>query len=112
MTLTTGEAIAMIAVMAVVTFAMRLTPFALFDRKDPPKTVLYMGRALPPAIMAVLIIFCLRNIDFFSFGSRGIPELFAALLVVLLHLWKRNNLLSIFGGTIIYMIILQNFPPM
>ena len=109
MTLTPAESIAMIAVMAAVTLATRLVPFALFDRKDPPKTVLYMGRVLPPAIIAMLIVYCLRNIDF-TLGSRGIPELVAALLVVLLHLWKRNNLLSIFGGTIIYMIILQNFP--
>ena len=109
MTLTPSQALISILVMSAVTLFTRAAPFILFDRESPSKTVLYMGRALPLAIIAMLIIFCLRNIDFLS-GSRGIPELISAILVVLLHLWKRNNLLSIFGGTIIYMIILQNFP--
>ena len=66
-----------------------------------------MGRVLPPAVIAMLVIYCLRYIDFLS-GNRGLPELVAALAVVLLHVWKRNNLLSVFGGTALYMILVQN----
>ena len=65
MTLTTGQALASIAVMAVVTFLTRALPFLLFDRGDhPPKVVLYLGKVLPPAIIAMLIIYCLRGISF------------------------------------------------
>lgn len=109
MTLTPGAALASILVMAAATFITRLIPFALFSRGEIPKTVLYMGKALPPAVIAMLVVYCFRNIDLLS-GSRGIPELCCALVVVLLHLWRRNNLLSIFGGTVLYMLIIQNLP--
>ena len=125
MTLTAGQAIASIAVMALVTFLTRALPFLLFDRKgSPPKLVLYLGRVLPPAVIAMLIVYCLRGVDFGAtvslltgggWDSRALllaaaswaPQLIAALAVVLLHLWKRNNLLSIFGGTILYMVLVQ-----
>ena len=75
MTLTAGQAIASIAVMAAVTFLTRAIPFLLFDRKgNPPQIVLYLGRVLPPAIIMMLIIYCLRGVTLFS-GSHGIPEL-------------------------------------
>ena len=106
MPLTTGQAIAAIAVMAVVTFLTRALPFLLFDRGGtPPKVVLYLGRVLPPAVIAMLIIYCLRNIrfgwgaDLDAFAGWA-PQLISAAVVVALHLWKHNNLLSIFGGTI------------
>ena len=120
--LTMGQAIASIAVMALVTFLTRALPFLLFDRKgSPPRLVLYLGRVLPPAIIAMLIVYCLRSVNFgptlaaLSGGEQGLlqaaaawaPQLIAALAVVLLHLWKRNNLLSIFGGTILYMVLVQ-----
>ena len=86
----------LILVMAVVTFATRLLPFLLFDRgEEPPKAVLYLGRVLPPAIMAMLIVYCLKGVSL-SCGA-----------VVLLHLCKGNDLLSIFGGTILYMALVQ-----
>ena len=105
--LTTGQAIAAIAVMAGVTFLTRALPFLLFDRGDsPPKLVLYLGRVLPPAIIAMLIIYCLRGITF-SAPAGWAPQLIAVGAVVALHLWKKNNLLSIFGGTILYMVLVQ-----
>ena len=108
MTLSTGQAFATILVMAAVTLLTRAAPFILFDRGgSPPKAVLYMGKVLPPAVIAMLVIYCLRNIDFLSAG-RGLPELVSALVVALLHVWKRNNLLSIFGGTALYMVLIQN----
>ena len=105
--LTTAGAIAAIAVMAVVTFLTRALPFLLFDRGSaPPKMVLYLGRVLPPAIIAMLIIYCLKDLSFLS--VRGsVPQLVSVGAVAALHLWKHNNLLSIFGGTILYMVLVQ-----
>lgn len=100
-------AIAAIAVMAAVTFLTRALPFLLFDRGEaPPKIVLYLGRVLPPAIIAMLIIYCLKGISFAS-PAGWAPQLIAVGAVVALHLWKKNNLLSIFGGTILYMVLVQ-----
>ena len=107
MILTTGEAIASIAVMAVVTFLTRALPFLLFDRGDhPPKLVLYLGQVLPPAIIAMLIIYCLKGISFAS-PAGWVPSLLAGGAAVLLHLWKGNDLLSIFGATVLYMVLVQ-----
>ena len=105
--LTPLQAAAVIAVMAGVTFLTRILPFLLFDRKgNPPRLVLYLGRVLPPAIIAMLIVYCLRTVSFA--GLEGwLPPLLAVILVVGLHLWKHNNLLSIFGGTIFYMVLVQ-----
>ncbi|MGM9661519.1 MAG: branched-chain amino acid transporter permease [Oscillospiraceae bacterium] len=123
--LTTGQAIASIAVMAVVTFLTRALPFLLFDRGDsPPKIVLYLGRVLPPAVIAMLIVYCLRSpaaaapaaltaslsgplAAAVSFLAGWAPQLIAGAAVILLHVWKRNNLLSIFGGTLLYMFLVQ-----
>ena len=105
--LSTGAAIATIAVMAVITFLTRALPFLLFDRgESPPKLVLYLGRVLPPAIIAMLIIYCLRGVSFAAPGG-WVPQLLCVAVVVALHLWKHNNLLSIFGGTILYMVLVQ-----
>ena len=117
--LTTTQAIAAIAVMAVVTFLTRALPFLLFDRGDhPPKLVLYLGRVLPPAVIAMLIIYCLKsNILAVEANltslldpavlNQWLPALLAVAVVVILHIWKHNNLLSIFGGTILYMFLVQ-----
>ena len=105
--LTPMQAVASIAVMAVVTFLTRALPFLLFDRgSHPPKLVLYLGRVLPPAIIAMLIVYCLRGVSFAGLES-WLPPLLSAGLVVGLHLWRHNNLLSIFGGTIFYMALVQ-----
>ena len=105
--MTTAGAVASIAVMAAVTFLTRFLPFALFDRGgEPPKVVLYLGRVLPPAIIAMLIIYCLRATSFAS-PDGWAPQLIAGAAVVAFHVWKKNNLLSIFGGTILYMVLVQ-----
>ena len=105
--LSAGAAAAAIAVMAGVTFLTRVLPFLLFDRgESPPKIVLYLGRVLPPAIIAMLIIYCLRGVSFASPGG-WVPQLLCVAAVVALHLWKHNNLLSIFGGTVLYMVLVQ-----
>jgi len=107
MTLTTGQAIASIVVMAAVTFLTRALPFLLFDRGDhSPKIVLYLGRVLPPAVIAMLIVYCLKGVSFAS-PEGWVPSLLAGAAAVLLHLWKENDLVSIFGATAIYMILIQ-----
>lgn len=123
--LTPAQAAASIAVMAIVTFLTRALPFLLFDRGDsPPKIVLYLGRVLPPAVIAMLIVYCLRSPSVavsadLTAGMSGIvaavvsfvvgwaPQLIAGVVTVVLHIWKHNDLLSIFGGTILYMILVQ-----
>ena len=105
--MTIGGAIAAIAVMAVVTFLTRALPFLLFGRGNKvPRVVLYLGKYLPPAVIAMLIVYCLRGVSFAS-PSGWAPSLIAAAAVVALHLWKKNNLLSILGGTVLYMVLVQ-----
>ena len=96
------------AVMAVVTLLLRAMPFILFDHGErTPKWITYLGKVLPPAIMSMLLVFCLRNISIFE-GTHGIPELICVAVAMILHGWKRNTLLSIGTSTILYMIIVQN----
>lgn len=98
---------AFIAVMAAVTFLTRALPFLLFDRgQEPPKVILYLGRVLPPAVMAMLVVYCLRGMEF-SNPPGWLPQVIAVAAVVALHRWKRNTLLSIFGGTLLYMALVQ-----
>ena len=101
------EITAMVAVMAAATFLTRALPFLLFGRGgEPPKVVLYLGRFLPPAVIAMLIVYCYRETEF-SQLSGWLPGLIAGLAVVALHVWKKNNMLSIVGGTILYMVLVQ-----
>ncbi len=107
MPLTPIQTLVSIAVMAVVTFLTRALPFLLFDRGDhPPKVVLYLGRVLPPAVIAMLIVYCLKGVTFSTPGG-WLPPLIAGLTAVLLHLWKGNDLISIFGATALYMVLVQ-----
>ena len=107
MQLTAAETLASIAVMSAVTFLTRALPFLLFDRGEhPPKIVLYLGKVLPPAIIAMLIVYCLKEVTFTSLGG-WLPTLLAGVTAVLLHVWKGNDLLSIFGATGLYMVLVQ-----
>ena len=96
----------MVAVIAVVTAALRFLPFVLLRGKQTPPFIAYLGKVLPFAIMGMLVVYCLRHISF-SAMPFGIPELFACALVVAMHIWKRNTLLSILSGTVLYMILVQ-----
>lgn len=98
--------VAVISVIAIVTWALRAFPFLLFGRRPLPKTVQYLGRVLPPAIMTVLVIYCLRNT---SFGEApyGLPELIACALVVILQSVRKNMYLSIIAGTVCYMVLIR-----
>ena len=98
---------AMIAVIALVTAALRFLPFLIFgeNRKTPP-LVAYLGQVLPYAIMAMLVVYCLKDINLAS-APHGIPELIGCAVVASLHVWKRNTLLSIGAGTVCYMLLVQ-----
>ena len=105
--MTTLEIAAMVAVMAAATFLTRALPFLLFGRGgEPPKVVLYLGRFLPPAVIAMLIVYCYRGMDF-ARPVGWLPGLIAGTAVILLHVWKKNDMLSIVGGTIFYMVLVQ-----
>lgn len=105
--MSTIHSLAIIAVVSVCTIFLRAFPFLIFGgKKGVPQTVQYLGKVLPPAIMTVLVVYCLKGISFFE-GSRGIPEILSVLLVAGLHLWKKNILLSIGLGTVCYMVLIQ-----
>lgn len=105
MTLT--QRLVTIALCALATMLIRFLPFLLFSSRRPtPKYVRYLGRALPPAIFGMLVVYCLKNVSIVS-GSHGLPELIAIAVTVGLHLWKRQTLLSIAGGTIAHMLLIQ-----
>lgn len=96
-----------VLITAGVTIALRFAPFAIFGEgcKTPP-LVAYLGKVLPYAIMGMLVVYCLKNITFAS-APFGIPELIGCALVALLHIWKRNTLISIGVGTVCYMLLVQ-----
>ena len=98
--------VAVIGVIAIVTWALRAFPFLLFGRRPLPKTVQYLGRVLPPAIMTVLVIYCLRNTAFGE-APYGLPELIACALVVILQSVRKNMYLSIIAGTVCYMVLIR-----
>ena len=96
-----------IALCALATILTRFLPFVLFSGNRPtPRYVLYLGAALPPAIFAMLVVYCLKGVQLFS-GSHGLPEAIAIIVIVALHLWKKNTLLSIGAGTVCYMLLMQ-----
>ena len=102
------QALLILLVTALCTYITRALPFWVFRGKgELPKSISYLGKILPGAIMATLVVYCLRSTSFMSIGSF-LPQLIAVMVVAALHLWKRNTLLSIFGGTAVYMIIVQN----
>ena len=100
-------AIAMIAVIALVTAALRFLPFFIFrGNRQTPKYIEYLGKVLPYAIMGMLVVYCLKGITFTAL-ENWLPYFLATAAVVLLHLWKRNTLLSIITGTVLYMVLVQ-----
>lgn len=97
----------LIAVIALVTAALRFLPFLIFGegRRTPP-LIVHLGKVLPFAIMGMLVVYCLKDVSF-SAAPFGIPEAIGVAVVALLHIWKRSTLLSIGGGTLCYMMLVQ-----
>lgn len=99
--------ILMVLVSALVTALLRFLPFWIFSgKRKTPEIILYLGRVLPYAIMGMLVVYCLKGVSFTN-TPFAIPEIVASIVVVLLHVFKRNTLLSICGGTIVYMVFVQ-----
>ena len=97
----------LIVVGVLVTMATRFLPFLIFgEKRKTPPIIEYLGTVLPCAIMGMLVIYCLKDISFVK-NPFGIPELIACAVVAALHVWKRNSLLSIGGGTVCYMLLVQ-----
>lgn len=89
------------------TMMTRFLPFLLFPSGKPtPKYIQYLGKVLPSAVFGLLVIYCLKNVSLLT-GSHGIPEAVSIAVVIILHLWKRQMLLSIAGGTVCYMLLVQ-----
>ena len=101
------HAVLTIAVTALVTAGLRFLPFLIFgeNRKTPP-LVTYLGQVLSYAIMGMLVVYCLKNVTLTA-APFGIPEAIGCAVVALLHVWKRNTLLSIGAGTVCYMLLVQ-----
>ena len=96
------DSLLIIAVAAVCTFLTRALPFMIFKNAEAlPRKIVYLGNVLPMAI-----VYCVRNTSFFQY-PYGLPELLGIGSVVLLHVWKRNNMISIIGGTLLYMVLVQ-----
>lgn len=107
MRLSGAETLIMILALAAGTQLTRWLPFWLFpENRRPPAVVLYLGRVLPPAVMGLLVVYCLRNIQF-SAPPHGVAEILSVAAVALLHRWRGNVLLSIAGGTALYMVLVQ-----
>ena len=101
------QSIITIAAVILGTMLTRFLPFLVFrGDAEPPKFVRYLGTVLPYAVMGLLIVYSLRTTDVLG-GSHGIPELIAIAVVVLVHLWRHNMLLSMVSGTVLYMFLVQ-----
>lgn len=93
---------------AVLTFGARVFPFLAFSRGgETPRTIRYLGNVLPPAVMAMLIIYCLKNISLVR-APFGTPEIIGILAVIVLYKVSKNNLIAMVGGTLLYMILVQS----
>ena len=96
-----------VVVAALVTMLTRFLPFLIFGNgKKTPDIIVYLGKVLPYAIMGMLVVYCMKDVSFLSW-PHGLPELISCVLVAALHIWKRNSLLSIGGGTVCYMLLVQ-----
>ena len=107
MQLTPVQIILTVLAVALGAMATRFTPFLLFpDGKRPPEVVTYLGNVLPPVMMGLLVVYCLKSVPVLSY-PHGLPELIAIAFIVVLHLWRKNVLLSIGCGTVLYMVLVQ-----
>lgn len=107
MRLTNAQTLVTILAIAAGTMLTRFLPFALFpENKRVPRSVLFLGRVLPPSMIGLLVVYSLRDVSITVY-PYGLPALLSIGLIVILHLWRRNTLLSIAGGTALYMVLMQ-----
>ena len=104
--MTTTQSVITILVVVLGTMVTRFLPFLIFpETKTPPPYITYLGKVLPYAVIGLLVVYCLKDAVFSKFHS--LPECIASCFIVLIHKWKKNTLLSIGGGTVLYMILVQ-----
>ncbi len=104
--MTTTQQIITIATMVLATALTRFVPFLIFRGKTTPAYIQYLSKVLPPAVFGMLVIYCLKDVQFTS-GHFGVPELIGIAITAMLHVWKRQMLISILGGTVAYMLLVQ-----
>ncbi|MCQ2105842.1 MAG: branched-chain amino acid transporter permease [Fibrobacter sp.] len=105
--MTSQQQIITIVILAVITFMTRALPFLIFPAGKPtPKYIQYLGKALPLSVFGMLVVYCLKDVQWLE-GSHGIPEILGIAAVVLMHLWRRQLFLSMAVGTAIYMILIR-----
>lgn len=105
--MTFAQEIITVAMCTIATMLTRFLPFMVFSSKKPtPKFIEYLGKLLPGAIFAMLVVYCLKNVNI-TVASYGLPELLAIIFTVIIHKWKKQMLISIAGGTICYMLLVQ-----
>lgn len=103
-----GQQLIIIGMVVLGTVITRFLPFLIFPAEKPtPVYIQYLGKVLPPAVLGLLVIYSLKEVNFLV-GNRGIPELIGVATVAILHFWKKNMFLSIAGGTAVYMILIQS----
>lgn len=106
--MTTVQSILTILAVVLATMLTRFLPFLIFpEGKNPPAVISYLGTVLPYAVIGLLVIYCLKDAVFTVW--HGLPELISILFIVVLHKWRKNTLLSIAAGTVLYMVLVQNF---
>lgn len=107
MPVSAGLSLLIIIAVALTTFATRVAPFLVFPKgKEIPAIIQYLGKVLTPAVIGMLVVYCLKSTQILI-APHGIPEAIAVAVTALLHIWKRNNLLSIGTGTVLYMVLIQ-----
>ena len=107
MSMSFTQRIITIIIVVIGTVLTRFLPFLIFqESKTPPRYIRYLGKVLPSAVIGMLVIYCLKNVSFLS-GQHGLPEIIAITGIILLYGWKKNTLLCIIAGTILYMILVQ-----
>ena len=107
MTLTVPQTFIIIAAIALGVQVSRWLPFLAFSgKKELPEFVKYLGRVLPPALMGLIVVYCFKGTDILG-GNHGLPELIASAVVILTYKWKENLLISVGGGTAVYMLLVQ-----
>ena len=105
--MTITQRIVTVALCGLATVLTRALPFLICSPGRPTgKCVQYLGKALPAAIFGMLVVYCLKDVSFLT-GDHGLPQLIAIAVTVGLHLWKKQMLLSVAGGTVCYMLLVQ-----
>ncbi len=107
MILTVPQTLIIIGAIALGVQISRWLPFLAFSgKKELPKFIQYLGRVLPPALMGLIVVYCFKNTPILT-GNHGLPELIASAVVILTYRWKENLLISVGGGTLVYMLLVQ-----